>query len=239
MLLADGTAHGYCVFKSGPTQLVLERVAADAPEDDRALVGRFSGLSFTVQDIAARHGELKARGVIFASPPERQAWGGILATLQDPAGNALQIVQMPEPTAAGSVPSDLSSAPPGRQTRARAGPEVMPILPSRSLARTLAFYRRLGFEGALVADDYAITRRGAIELHFFPHPALEPEACYAGVYVRLADVDGLHAAFRLAGLPTQGIPRMEAVENKPWGMREFALLDEDGNLLRFGRDAPP
>ena len=28
---------------------------------------------------------------------------------------------------------------------------------------------------------------------------------------------------------------MERIEDKPWGMREFALLDNDGNLLRFGR----
>ncbi len=35
--------------------------------------------------------------------------------------------------------------------------------------------------------------------------------------------------------PKQGIPRMDAIENKPWGLREFALVDEDGNLLRVGQ----
>ena len=28
---------------------------------------------------------------------------------------------------------------------------------------------------------------------------------------------------------------METVEDKPWGLREFALIDLDGNLLRIGQ----
>jgi predicted enzyme related to lactoylglutathione lyase len=92
---ADGSKHGYCVFKAGSTELVVETVADDAPEEERILVGRFTGLSFTVQDAEALHRELVARGVPFTGLPEKQAWGGILATLQDPSGNELQIVQQP------------------------------------------------------------------------------------------------------------------------------------------------
>ncbi len=112
----------------------------------------------------------------------------------------------------------------------------IPVLPSRSLHRTVAFYEKLGFSGELLADDtYAILTRGPLELHFFPHPTLDPQECYAGCYMRVADVDALHSALCSAQLPTQGIPRMEPVEDKPWLMREFALLDEDGNLVKFGR----
>ncbi len=28
---------------------------------------------------------------------------------------------------------------------------------------------------------------------------------------------------------------MDILEDKPWGMREFAVVDEDGNLLRIGQ----
>ena len=94
-LRADGSQYGYCVFKSGGAELVVESVAEDAPEEERALVGRFTGLSFTVDDAAAKHKELLARGVQFTGSPEKQHWGGILATLQDPSGNGLQIVQQP------------------------------------------------------------------------------------------------------------------------------------------------
>jgi predicted enzyme related to lactoylglutathione lyase len=94
-LNADGSQYGYCVFKAGSTELVLEVVADDAPEEDRILVGRFTGLSFTVQDIEEKHRQLVALGVPFTGAPEKQFWGGILATLQDPSGNELQIVQRP------------------------------------------------------------------------------------------------------------------------------------------------
>ncbi len=94
-LKADGSQFGYCVFKAGSTELVVESIANDAPEEDKVLVGRFTGLSFTVQDATAKHIELAALGVKFTGLPERQFWGGILATLQDPSGNELQIVQQP------------------------------------------------------------------------------------------------------------------------------------------------
>lgn len=94
-LNADGSQYGYCVFKAGSAELVVEVVADDAPEEDRILVGRFTGLSFTVKDIEEKHRQLVALGVTFTGAPEKQFWGGILATLQDPSGNELQIVQRP------------------------------------------------------------------------------------------------------------------------------------------------
>ncbi len=94
-LTADGSEHGYCVFKAGSAALVVETVVEDAPEEDQVLVGRFTGLSFSVPDVAAKHQELVAAGVAFSGSPEKQPWGGILATLLDPSGNALQIVQHP------------------------------------------------------------------------------------------------------------------------------------------------
>ncbi|MFS8403834.1 VOC family protein [Xanthomonas campestris pv. campestris] len=120
---------------------------------------------------------------------------------------------------------------------ANVGDQTIPILPSRSIAQTLTFYRALGFAGEAHPHDagYAILRRGDVELHFFAHPDLDPAACYAGCYLRVTDVDGVYAAMRAAALPAQGIPRIDPVGDKPWGMREFAIVDESGNLLRIGQ----
>lgn len=112
---------------------------------------------------------------------------------------------------------------------------AIPTLPSRSLRNTLAFYARLGFEGEVVGGAYAILTRGPLEIHFFAHPDLVPAESHAGCYLRVADVDALCAAMKPADLPLHGIPRMDRLENKPWGMREFAVVDEDGNLLRIGQ----
>lgn len=94
-LIADSAADGYCVFDLGGADLVVEVVPDDAPADEQALVGRFTGASFAVQDIVATHARLRAQGVDFSGAPECQPWGGVLATLNDPAGNGLQLVQYP------------------------------------------------------------------------------------------------------------------------------------------------
>lgn len=114
---------------------------------------------------------------------------------------------------------------------------AIPILPCRSIPEAVAFYRRLGFDGGAHAADarYAVLDRGSIELHFFAHEALVPAESHAGCYLRVSDVDALHRAFAAAALPRAGIPRLEPPEDKPWGLREFALVDPDGNLLRVGQ----
>jgi len=91
----DGAADGYCVFDLQGVDLVIEAVPDEAPADERALVGRFSGVSFAVDDLAAAYARLRAAGVRFTGVPERQDWGGVLATLADPDGNQLQLVQYP------------------------------------------------------------------------------------------------------------------------------------------------
>ncbi len=102
---------------------------------------------------------------------------------------------------------------------------------------TLAFFRRLGFDGKIlgVGDSYAILTRGTVELHFFTHSELSPAESCAGCYLRVLDVESIYRAFALAQLPKKGIPRMDTLGDKPWGMREFAVVDPDGNLLRIGQ----
>lgn len=112
---------------------------------------------------------------------------------------------------------------------------AIPILPSRSLPDTLAFYGRLGFAGEIIGGAYGILSRGDLEIHFFLHAGLNPAESFAGCYLRVADVEPVYQAFEAAGLPSRGIPRMDALQDKPWGMREFAVVDEDGNLLRVGQ----
>jgi catechol 2,3-dioxygenase-like lactoylglutathione lyase family enzyme len=111
------------------------------------------------------------------------------------------------------------------------------MLPSRSVNATTEFYQRLGFVGGPHSfnSEYAILRRGAIELHFFTHKELVPAESSAGCYIRVLDVETMYQAFSVNNLPRSGIPRMEPLEDKPWGLREFAIVDPDGNLLRIGQ----
>ena len=112
---------------------------------------------------------------------------------------------------------------------------AIPILPSQELKDTLTFYRRLGFDGEIIGGHYAILQRDTVELHFFSHPDLIRSESCAGCYIRVLDVASIYAAFALAQLPQAGRPRMDQLEDKPWGLREFAVVDPDGNLLRIGQ----
>jgi lactoylglutathione lyase len=80
----------WALFDIDGKNLIIEAVAPDDPERD--LVGRFLAVSFEVEDIDAAYRDLKAKGVAFPEPPEKQAWGGTLAFPRDPDGNILTLV---------------------------------------------------------------------------------------------------------------------------------------------------
>lgn len=105
-------------------------------------------------------------------------------------------------------------------------------LPSRDFDATERFYAALGFETAYKGEDWMILTRAALELEFFPHPGLQPEESWFSACVRVVDLDALYDAWSRAGLPAEGIPRLTAPKLEPFGLRMFALIDEDGSLLR-------
>ena len=114
---------------------------------------------------------------------------------------------------------------------------AIPILPCRSVEDTAAFYKPLGFSAKIwgAPNNYAILTRDTVELHFFTQVDLDPASSSAGCYIRVLNVDGTHSEFTNANLRDSGIPRMDGIENKPWGMREFAIVDPNGNLIRIGQ----
>jgi lactoylglutathione lyase len=81
-------------FKSGEdVSLAIEQCDASHGEEGSKLVGRFVGVTLMVDDISSVYDKLIGKGVLFASTPERQPWGGTLANLKDPDGNILTIMQ--------------------------------------------------------------------------------------------------------------------------------------------------
>ncbi len=114
---------------------------------------------------------------------------------------------------------------------------AIPMLPCKSVQETAAFYARLGFDATIwdAPHSYAILTRDTVELHFFRLEGVDPSSSSSGCYIRVLNVDLTHGEFANANLRNSGIPRMDRVENKPWGMREFAIVDPDGNLIRIGQ----
>ena len=71
-------------------QIIVEK---DDGEHDR-LQGRFTGLSFSAENLQAEYEALTERGVHFTAPPEKQPWGGSLAHFFDPSRNILTLVSV-------------------------------------------------------------------------------------------------------------------------------------------------
>ena len=110
---------------------------------------------------------------------------------------------------------------------------VHPKLPMRSKAATLAYYTQLGFTsmGSHDYPGYLMLQKEGIEIHFFEHPTLEPSENYGQVYIRCSDIEKLYNQWIAAGV---AIHPNGALASKPWGQKEFSLLDPDNNLLTFG-----
>jgi catechol 2,3-dioxygenase-like lactoylglutathione lyase family enzyme len=113
--------------------------------------------------------------------------------------------------------------------------QVHPILGARDLQRTLRFYiDRLGFQLTFCdseqSTNYAGLRRDDVELHFqFQY---EHEMSTTRLRLLVDDPDALFAEFQ----SRQAIPEGKSVSNTPWGTREFAFYDPEGNALTFYRD---
>ena len=82
---------GWAEYDLGGPCFGLQRVD-DKDSEGEELVGRFLGVSLQVEDIDASYRDLRARGVNFISPPEKQEWGGSLASFKDPDGNVLTLL---------------------------------------------------------------------------------------------------------------------------------------------------
>lgn len=109
---------------------------------------------------------------------------------------------------------------------------IIPKLPMRDPATTRAYYvDQLGFKIEGEYENYLIVKRDGVELHFFLYGDLDPRENYGQVYIRVNGIDALHDTWSTQGVR---IHPNGALSDKPWGQREFALLDPDHNLLTFG-----
>lgn len=62
-------------------------------EDGTDPVGKFTGIVFETDDIAATYTELLGRGVPFTEVPTAQPWGALQAQFTDQDGNGFVLVQ--------------------------------------------------------------------------------------------------------------------------------------------------
>lgn len=113
--------------------------------------------------------------------------------------------------------------------------DIHPKLPMRNKTVTKDYYlNKLGFKqfGSADYDDYLMLEKDNIQIHFFIFKALDPKVNYGQVYIRTDDIEKLYRTF-LDNHTT--IHPNGQLQIRPWGQKEFSLLDPDSNLLTFGQ----
>jgi catechol 2,3-dioxygenase-like lactoylglutathione lyase family enzyme len=117
---------------------------------------------------------------------------------------------------------------------------LAPVLPVRNVAAALERYAKLGFEGDAYREAgdeargpiYGFLHWGTVELHLTRFDELDPNANTSACYLYVDDADALFARWKATGI--EG--RFVAPVDTPYGLREFAYVDPDGNLLRVGSE---
>ncbi|MGW7272150.1 bleomycin resistance protein [Streptomyces sp. NPDC054864] len=121
---------------------------------------------------------------------------------------------------------------------------MIPLFPCHELDETLDFYKAIGFEVTFHQKSpyqYGVVERGDMQFQFFRMKGYDPKASISACYVITDDVDTLHASFRaglkqtLGRIPTRGLPRIGALKDMSYGVRQFLMTDPAGNNVRVGQ----
>lgn len=113
--------------------------------------------------------------------------------------------------------------------------DIHPKLPMRDKDVTKDYYiNKLGFSevGSADFEGYLMVEKDSIQIHFFEFKALDPKENYGQVYIRTDNIDKLYQSMLDKQL---NIHPNGPLQTKPWGQREFSMLDPDNNLLTFGQ----
>jgi catechol 2,3-dioxygenase-like lactoylglutathione lyase family enzyme len=112
------------------------------------------------------------------------------------------------------------------------------IFTVRDIAAGLAHYRDvLGFTVAFEYGDptyYACLCRDEVSLHLIATSGTKRAPGNGAICVFVKDVDALHAE-----LLARGARILKPPQDYAYGMRDFDVLDPDGNQLVFGMESRP
>ncbi len=111
---------------------------------------------------------------------------------------------------------------------------IHPKLPMRNKSATINYYVN-GLQFTVVGSTdypgYLMLEKDNIQLHFFEFKGLDPKENYGQVYIRTQNIETFYQTLLKNNI---AIHPAGHLQTKPWGQKEFSLLDPDNNLLTFG-----
>ncbi len=113
---------------------------------------------------------------------------------------------------------------------------AFPVLTVRNLDEAVGFYRdKLGFAAAWSWGNPPVragVRLGKVEFQLVFDPSLAP-AGPSVVYCHMTGIDAYHKACR-----TRGTEFALELGQRPWGARDFRVVDPSGNRIGFAEVTP-
>jgi predicted enzyme related to lactoylglutathione lyase len=171
---------------------------------------------FEVEDLDAIRQAILTRGGHPSQPARVNRIKIRMFEIRDPDGHTLwfgESFQMPY----------TPPAEPGMMRKA------LPQLPFHDVAAAIRHYQEaLGFRINYRDEHLGVMDRDAITLLLIERTERHTGIGSAYIYVR--DADALHAELTRRGANVLGEP-----VNWPWGLRDFSVLDCEGNRLHFGQ----
>jgi hypothetical protein len=110
--------------------------------------------------------------------------------------------------------------------------QAVPVLTAVDVAANTTFWvEKLGFDGGIIGDGFAIVRRDDIEIFISSvQDQVVPDNTMA--WLRVDNVDDLHAEWSRHVPAERDVDGtvITAISEQPWG-REFVVIDPTGNCV--------
>jgi len=107
--------------------------------------------------------------------------------------------------------------------------KAIPVLPAANITETINFYEaKLGFTG-MNYGNYAVLKFKNTEIHLSMMTAksgLLQNSCL----ILVENIEDMYTRYCAKGL----IGLKGKLTDKPWGLKEFSIMDNNNNLVRFG-----
>jgi catechol 2,3-dioxygenase-like lactoylglutathione lyase family enzyme len=192
----------------GPARIQFGAAAAPSP----------SVLFFEVDDVDAMHEAVRRRGGRPSDVAQVNWIKQSMFEIRDPDGHVLWFGR----SFAGPEGDRASE----RQPQVR---KIMPELPLDDVAAGVTHYRDvLGFRVNYAQDNLGVMDRDKARVLLIARTPAHQGIGSACLYVENADA--VYEELRSKGANVQGEPI-----SRPWGLREFAVLDPEGNRLTFAQ----
>jgi catechol 2,3-dioxygenase-like lactoylglutathione lyase family enzyme len=111
--------------------------------------------------------------------------------------------------------------------------EMKAFVPAKDLAESIAFYEALGFEAIRESDELAYLRLGSTAF-LLSQFYLREHAENFVMHLLVANADDWHRNVEASGVVEKFSVRLSLPDDRPWGIRDFTLIDPTGVLWRIG-----